>query len=55
MKFKKTLKEISSEVVEIVNNENSSYDVEEKVLDHLACYLRLSKDYVISVNLDEKK
>lgn len=54
-KFKKTLRELTKEVVEIVNNESSDYDAEEKVLEHLSYHLLLDKDYGINVDFEIKE
>lgn len=47
MKNRKTLIEISEEVVRIVNNESTDYDANEKVLEHLTHSLKLGKESTI--------
>ena len=45
--MKKTLKNISDEVVKITNEEDNKYDASEKVLDYLEESLELLKDLEI--------
>jgi predicted hydrocarbon binding protein len=52
--IKKSLKEISEELVQIVNNESTNYDAVEKVLEHLAYNLHMSEDYKINLDIEVK-